>query len=181
MEITTLADLVLAISQEQQLQVIAEMSDNTTQDVTTRTTFTSANPAVAEVSAAGAVKGIAEGTTYITLVVDGKQVTVRVDVTPVTGINVSISRGHGSNPHPDKVYQVTVPVGHSKQLYVWADIWNGETQEAVSGILFESANPLVASVDANGLVTGITAGNTVIRVIYKSATGIVNIKVPGNN
>ncbi|WP_017813315.1 S-layer homology domain-containing protein [Paenibacillus shenyangensis] len=53
----------------------------------------------------------------------------------------------------------------------------GELYTVTSGVTFSSANPGIASVNATGLVTGNTQGNTVITAVYNgsSAQAAVNV------
>lgn len=64
----------------QQLVVLAEQDGRSVADITGGATFASSDPAVASVSARGAVKAVGDGEATITATVDGRQITARVKV-----------------------------------------------------------------------------------------------------
>jgi hypothetical protein len=62
--------------------IIANTPDGSQLDVTTRATFSSSDPSVAEVDRDGRVAGLAEGSTTIAITVDGLQVAFRLTILP---------------------------------------------------------------------------------------------------
>ncbi|NQF17270.1 hypothetical protein HPY31_25685, partial [Brevibacillus sp. HB1.3] len=72
--------VLLPTSQSKPLQITATYLNNSTQDVTTQSTYESSNPAVASVDAAGVITAVTVGTTNITVSYYNKTITVPVEV-----------------------------------------------------------------------------------------------------
>lgn len=172
--------IVLIISHHKQLGVQARMSDGTVKDVTAEAMFSSGNPEVASVNADGLVEGISEGTAEITITVGNKEATVSVDVTPVAAIYASKSHKKPHVPSHDKIETITVPAEKTKKIYVTAELWDG-TLMLVEVASFEVEDPDVASVDSNGMVTGIASGTTEVLISYKHAASAIIVRVPPGN
>lgn len=99
--------------------------------------WTSSNPSVVYVNANGAVKGRKLGKATITATVNGYKLTCRVNV-----YSHMLSRS-----------SLTLEAGSSQKLTVTGG--SGK-------VTWKSANPKVASVNANGVVTGKSAGTTTV-------------------
>ncbi|MDR2126455.1 MAG: Ig-like domain-containing protein [Prevotellaceae bacterium] len=114
-------------------------------------TWNSLNPLIATVDSDGLVSGISAGSVTIRYIVgsgtciDSADVTVIVNTLPVVSIT-------GSN---------SVCVSQMTQL-----------TGAPSGGTWKSLNPLIATVDSDGLVSGISAGSVTIRYTVGSGTCI---------
>ena len=179
-------------------------------DATAGGTWTSSNPAVATVSAAGLVTAIASGTTVITYSLGGAcvvTVTVTVNllaaitgptsVCPGSTITLNDAAGAGtwtsSNPAVATVSTTGVvtgvspgvvtitfatPTGCSTTTTITVNniapitgtlsVCAGGTTalaDAAGAGTWSSSNPAVATVSAGGLVTGVSAGTTVITFI----------------
>ena len=115
-------------------------------------TWSSSNSLVARVDASGVVTGDADGSVTITAtsVADGTKsgsITLTV-VVPVSGITVT-SAGGVSSITTGSTLQLTAtvaPADASNKAYTWT-----------------SGNASIASVDASGIVTGVSAGTITIR------------------
>ena len=126
--------------------------------------WTSSAPSVATVDAVtGLVTGISAGTVTITAAsaidpdVDS---TATLTVIPlVAGINVSPTSVVVVEGDTEQLTASVAPVGAS------------------SGLLYESANPAVATVSNAGLVTGIAAGSTNV-VVRSAARPAVSVTIP---
>ncbi|MGC5326597.1 Ig-like domain-containing protein [Brevibacillus sp. SYSU BS000544] len=130
--------------------------------------WSSSNPAIAEVSQTGLVNGIAVGSVTITATSEDGGIQGHATITvlqPMTGIKV--------NPNP-----VHLNKGDSTKLTVEA-IPQGVQAPAVT---WKSSDISIASVDSNGLVTAVKAGEAVITATTVdskySATSLVKVKVP---
>ncbi|HEX5437767.1 MAG TPA: Ig-like domain-containing protein [Gemmatimonadaceae bacterium] len=111
--------------------------------------WNSEHPEIATVSD-GLVTGVAAGTTRIAASVEGQNGTAMVTVLPQRVVSVSIAPP-----------TVSIRVGDKAQLHAAALDANGDT---LSGrpISWASNDTTVATVDDNGVVTGIATGNTTI-------------------
>ena len=119
-------------------------------------TWTSSNPSVATVDANGLVTAIATGSTSITATAFGASSvasTVNVVEDPTSVASIDLVGGLG--------FTGALLEGDTASLIAVA--WNSD-QDAIEGIDFTwvSSNPSVATVDANGLVTAVSAGSATI-------------------
>ena len=131
-------------------------------------TWTVENPAVASVSDAGAVKGLALGTTQVAANARGKSgiATVTVQRTPVTSVVVlpeRVSAGKGSTT---RLTAVAYDAGQN----VLPD----------RGMIWTTSNSSVATVDGNGLVTAKDKGTAIITATAEGKSDASEVTVaPG--
>ena len=133
-------------------------------------TWSSSATSVATVSSSGVVTGVGGGTATITATSEGKSGTTSVTVTALPVATVTIQP-----PSPDTVF-----IGYTTQL---SAVTKDSTGGVVTGrlVTWHSNNAAIATVDANGLVTGVAAGSTVIAATSEGKTGsatLVSIKAP---
>ena len=133
--------------------------------------FTSNNSKVATIDENGYVKGISAGDANITITSGGAQATTKVHVTnkviEVSSINVSDNN-------------VKLEAGKTHQIVVTYSPKDATNKELV----YESNNPSVVTVNSSGLVTGISAGSTYVKVSSKTnSRASVNVffKVTGSS
>lgn len=130
-------------------------------------TWSSSNPAVATVNTSGVVTSLTLGTVTVTAAAGSKQATVRARVVaePVSTVRIL----------PNQSVHV-VRLGQGRQL----------TAECVSGqgtvltgrtVIWNSSNPLVASVGTNGLVTGVSIGQAQVTATCDQVPASVTIQV----
>jgi uncharacterized protein YjdB len=138
------------------------------QAVTGRTiTWASSNPGIAAVSSTGEVTPVTLGLTTITVSAGGKTAEVRVRVVGEPVVSVIIT--------PLQSVFV-VRVGQSVQL-------GGQCLNAANQVLTDltpnwtSSNPLVASVSANGLASGVTVGQANISARCNNLSASVTVQV----
>jgi CubicO group peptidase (beta-lactamase class C family) len=128
-------------------------------------TWQSAHPAIASVSAAGLVTGVAVGTATITATSEGKQGTARVRVLPVPVASVTVSPGSGEVP-----FRGTLAL-------------SAATRDAGGNLLtgrpvtWLSSDPAVATVSATGVVTGVRPGTVTITATSEGQQGQAHLTV----
>ena len=127
--------------------------------------WTSRDPSIAVVSSGGQVTGIAPGTTSIVATIEGQTAMATVTVRPVPVAAVTITPSSSS-----------IGVGGTVQLgaLVTDAAGNALAGRAVS---FASSAPTIASVGANGLVTGVAAGTATIQATSEGVTGSATVRV----
>jgi len=92
-----------------------------------------------------------------------------------------------NSPEPDTLQKQSLnfSINHSITLAVGTHITNTARGEGAGLIVYQSANPNIASVDSNGVITGITAGTTTIKATiaadeqFQSATASYAVTVTG--
>ena len=130
--------------------------------------WSSANHAVATVSATGQVTAVGAGSTTITVTtMDGSRtasVTVQVAGIPVTGVSIPGGNRSLSVGQQAQLSAIVAPANATNQAVVWS-----------------SANHAIATVSATGQVTAVGAGSTTITVttVDGSRTDTITVQVTG--
>jgi len=128
--------------------------------------WTSGDEAVAVVdSDNGEVSGVAPGTVTITATSEGQSGTAAITVVPPAVASVEVTPATAS----------TV-VGGTVQLTATPKSTNGTPLEG-RVVTWASGNGAAATVDANGLVTGVGAGTATISATSEGQTGTANVGV----
>ena len=133
-------------------------------------TYTSNDETIATVDANGVVTGVGVGTTTITIAAtDGSGVTGTINVT-VNGIDVTgITAGD----------DITIMTGETATISYTVAPANATDQS----VTFTSANTAIATVDADGVVTGVGVGETTITIASVSnpeVTATITVTVTSN-
>ena len=137
-------------------------------------TYTSADPAIASVSSAGTVTGLKKGVTEIVVKRGGETAKCIVRVKSNGAGADSGASGSGSAAEPSETAKlnkedITISPGEKAQLQV-----SGVT----AALSWSVGKPSVATVDQNGVVTGVAAGKTTVTVKWdgQSRQCIVRVK-----
>ena len=164
----TLNKTVLSLEAGQSEQLTATVQPDNAENK--KVSWSSDDPNIASVDAEGNVSAIAVGNTTITVTTEdqGKTATCAVTVTaPATPIEVESISMKAST---------IIGIGSSETLVV---TYNPEDANTGKALTWESDNTSIATVDANGKVTGVAAGQTTITATTaneKSATCEVTVQ-----
>lgn len=136
--------------------------------LSTAVTWRSSNPSVAMVAANGMVTGVSQGTTTITAIAEAD--TTRRGMATVT--IVPIVRDLDLTPAAASMF-----LGDTRQLVATVRADNG----ASTATLWRSSNSAIASVGADGVVTGVGVGTAMITALSvadttKRATSIITVR-----
>ena len=153
------------------LTVTGTYSNGSSQNVTSTATYASSSTAVATVSAAGVVTGVASGTSTITATLSGKSGTMTVTVAPtLTSIAVTPATA-------------TLAVGGTESLSVVGTYSDNSTQNLTAHSTYTSGTTSVATVSSAGVVTAVASGTATISVTATdpatggTATGSASVTV----
>ncbi|MDQ0875556.1 hypothetical protein QFZ77_004215 [Paenibacillus sp. V4I3] len=135
-----------------------------TRAVVTGAVFSSSNPEAAAVAADGTVTALKAGTAEITAVYEGK--TAKSVVTVVELASLSFEESKHSLV---KVETFNVPL-----LATYSD---GIMAYITQGATFISSNDKVASIAADGTITAVKSGSTIITASYRGKQSEIKIKV----
>jgi uncharacterized protein YjdB len=163
----TPATATIAAGATQQFAATATYSDGTTSPVTTTVTWTSTNPAVATINAAGLATAVAAGSTTITATQNGVQTTATLTVTPVLS-SISVS----SN-------SLSIAYGATEQFTATAEYSDGSTKDITATATWKSSNAAVATISAAGLATAASAGSSTITASLNGVSGSTTLAVTG--
>ncbi len=150
----------------QTLQLTATTKDANGNVLTGRVvTWASNNTPVATVSSTGLVTGVAQGQATITATSEGKQGMAAITVTALPVASVTV-----------QPMAANVPLGLTVQLTATLKDANGNV---VTGrvVTWASDNTAVATVNSNGLVTGVTQGQATITATSETKTGTAAMTV----
>jgi uncharacterized protein YjdB len=156
----------VGIETGQTRQLTAQVTDDQGNALTGRQiTYASDNSAIATVSSAGLVTGVAVGSAKITATSEGKSGTADITVTPVAVANVQISP-----PTADLI------IGQSTTLAAVPMDAKGNVLSGRSAA-WTSGGPSVATVSQTGVVTAVGVGSAVIFATVEGKTGSANVSV----
>ncbi|WP_052518127.1 Ig-like domain-containing protein [Archangium violaceum] len=165
----TPANITLAAGGTQQLTVTGTYSDGSTKSLTANAAFTSDTPATATVSSPGGlVTAVAAGTARITATVSGKSASTSVTVSSSSATLSSIALG----PSPASVAQ-----GGTLQLTVTGTYSDNSTRPLTAGVSFSSGAEGIATVNASGVVTGVSVGSATIAAGTGGLTTTLEVTV----
>lgn len=153
------ANPTIAAGATLQLAATGTYSDGSTRDLTGQASWSSSNGAVATVSAVGLASGLAAGSAAIAASVGAVQGTALLTVQlPATLSSIAISPG---NP--------TIPMASTQQFAATGTFSDGSTRDVTSQVTWASSNGAVATINAAGLASVVSAGTTSISAAQGSA------------
>ncbi|MDR6549661.1 S-layer homology domain-containing protein [Paenibacillus qinlingensis] len=146
----------------------AVYANGQTTNIQSGATYRIANTAVATVNASGVITGIAAGSTTLTVTYNGRTTSATITVASLV-------------PNLNRIaldsYTYSLQIGATRSLYVTGYKYDSSTQTLTSGLTFASSNPSVASVNASGVVTGISPGSSTITAHYGNFTASASLQV----
>jgi Bacterial Ig-like domain (group 2) len=154
----------------------------TSETLTTGVTWSSSTPAVATVNSAGVATGVSAGTTTITATATGYSgVVSSSSVLTVSGVG---GAGGAGSLTALSIVPDTQAVSASGQTgqYIAIGTFSNGIQENVTGssqLVWSSAIPSVATVNASGLVSGVSAGNSTIEALWTNTNNSVVVATAG--
>jgi hypothetical protein len=163
---------VLGVGQTSQFTAKAKLSNGTTQDITTQATWQSSNTAVATVSAAGLVTVQAFGSTDISA--SYQSVTGRVSLSVAVTVT-SVQVGAAGNA------STMLPPGQTLQLWALAKYSDGTASDVTNLSVWQSSNPVVATVSSEGTLRTAAEGEVDVFAMYQKVQGGLHavVRKPG--
>ena len=160
----------LGLGQSVQLTVAALFADGSTNTLPlTGAVYTSSNPSVVQVTNAGVIIGIGNGTAVITVVFNGITAATAVNVGAVAALNVSFF----------PVSYSLVP-GQQRQLVISEQNADGSTSDvssAAAGAVYYVSNPAIATVTADGLLTATGTGLVQVTMLFGGYSSVATFTV----
>ena len=169
----TPATAAVLVNGTQQYTATANYSDGTSQDVTTKSAWASASPAIASVApATGLAKGLTAGSAVISATFEAKSGAGTLVVsTPPPPTLVSIAVAPAT---------ATVTVGATQQYTATGTYSNNSTALITNGVTWSSSSPAFGTVAASGMATGVAPGSTTITATSGALSGnaVLNVTAP---
>lgn len=122
--------------------------------------WSSSNPAVATIDSNGTITSLAQGNTYITGSIDGISNSTSLSVTNAVLQSIDVQTGSAGS----------LPAGLSTQMTAQGNFTDGTSQDISNSIQWSSSNPLIATIDSQGNVKAISAGNSTISATQNGVT-----------
>ncbi|MDB5959252.1 MAG: hypothetical protein JWP59_546 [Massilia sp.] len=149
--VVTPAAASVAIGAAQQFTAVAAYSDGSAVDVSAKSAWTSANPAVATVNATGLASGVTAGAVNISAAFGGKNASAALTVLPAKLVSIALAPA-----------TVVLNIGGTQQYAVIGSFDNNTSRDITAVSTFSAANSAVATIGAGGLATARSAGVTAI-------------------
>jgi trimeric autotransporter adhesin len=160
----------IGIGATQQFVATGTYSDGSIHDITGISTFTSATPTYATITAGGLATGVTVGTTVVSAASGTRTGSTSLTVTPATLSSLALTP---ANP--------VLLVGATEQMIVRATYSDGTAVDVSAGSAYSSATPATASIGAaSGLTTALAAGTSVVSASFGGMSASTKVTVSAN-
>jgi len=157
---------VLAYGVSQDFQALGTYTDGT-RDITEAVQWSSDNPDVAKITDKGnATFGGTAGTARIYAEKDGKSVWTTITFNEAALLCIEVAPANQS-----------ITIGGTLQLSATGVKEDGKLYTITNDVLWSSSNPTIATIDASGVVTGVSAGSVTITATMDSVLGFTTVTV----
>ena len=136
------------------------LSDNSTQDLTSQVSWTSATNTVATVSVAGVATAVASGTTTITATLAGMTGQTVLTVVPAALLSIVVTPAGPS-----------LPDGETEAFAATGTFSDNTTSDLTAQVTWASATTSVATINGAGQATGVAPGTSSISATLDGVTG----------
>src|SRR6202046_5753429 len=151
---------------KQQFTATGTFSDNSTQNLTSSVTWSSATTGVATITTGGMATGVAPGTSTIKAVSGAISGSTTLTVTAATLVSIAVTP---ANP--------SVKVGAKQQFTATGTFSDNSTQNLTSSVTWSSATTGVATITTGGLATAVAAGTSTIKAVSGAISGSTTLTV----
>jgi hypothetical protein len=156
---------VLGVGGAQQFTATGTYSDSSTQDLTSQVAWSSSKTSVATVSASGLATSVGAGSATISAALAAVTGSTTLTVTPaLTAITVTPAN-------------VTNVVGATQQYTATGTYSDSSTQNLTSQVAWSSSSNSIATINASGLATLVSAGTTSISAALAGVSGSASLSV----
>lgn len=149
----------------QQLTATGVFTDGSTAELT-GVSFTSSDTTIISVDANGLASTLATGSVTITATVGSVSGTGTLTVGPQTLVSIAVTPTNAS-----------IPVSLTEQFTVTGTFTDSSTQVLTSGVIWSSSDTTAATVDQNGLATGVGVGSSTITATVGALTSSGSLDV----
>jgi hypothetical protein len=155
----------LPLGETKQLTAMGSFSDGSTQNLTPSATWISSSQAVASVNAQGIVTAVGVGATQLSATYQGITGVASVAVAQPVLLTITVSPSQSS-----------LPLGETEPLIATGSFSDGSSRNLSQSAAWTSSSA-VASVNAQGVVTGINLGSALVSAAYQGITGSASVTV----
>ncbi len=155
----TPSDPSITFGGDQQFTATGTFTDGTMPDITSTVTWSSSDPTVATITAAGDATGVGGGTVTIAATQGA------ITGTTSLGVDVPLVSIAVTPPNP------SVSLLFTQQFTATGTYADGSTKDLTAQVTWTSANPLVMSISAAGLATALLPGGSTITATLGAISG----------
>ena len=152
----------------QQFTATGHFSDGSSQVLTTALTWSSSDTSVASISTKGLANALLAGVVTITAQAGTINGTATLNVTGAAGNLMSISVAPAAS---------SIPVHTTQQFSATGSYADGSSSDLTALVTWKSSSTAVATIDINGIVTGVASGTSTISASIGGVTGSTNLTV----
>jgi uncharacterized protein YjdB len=156
----------IAKGDTQTFTVMGHYSDSTSAPVTTGLTWTTGTPAVASVTTGGVASGLAVGSSTVTATADGLSDSATLTVTPAELRGISLTPADPA-----------VAKGQDVDMTATGTFSDGTQGNVTGSVNWSSADGTVATVGSDGVVHGVSEGQTAITAAANGHSAQVSVTV----
>jgi uncharacterized protein YjdB len=164
--VVTPANPSIAANTKQQFTAMGRFSDGDTQDLTRQVAWTSSAGSTATIDTAGLATGIAPGTTMIAATLSGINGSTTLTINAFTLKQMDVTP---VNP--------SITVNGNQQFTATGTFSDGSKQDITKQVHWTTLPSNIATVDSNGLATGIASGGTAISATLSGISGSTTLTV----
>jgi plastocyanin len=158
----------IAKGETQQLTATGTYSDDSTKDLTSQVTWSSATPSVASVSNTGLVNASNTGASSISAKLGAMVGAASVTVIPAILVKLTVSASAAS-----------LTAGTTEQFSATGTFSDHTTKDLTGQVTWTSAIPSVATISGSGLASGSSAGTTNVTATLGGTSGSFPLTITG--
>ena len=160
------ASTTITVGTTQQFAATGHFTDGSTRDITASVAWSSQNPAVATIDAAGLATAKSAGSSAITGTSGSLASSISLTVVAAALKSLAVTP---ANP--------AVTKNATEQFTATGTFSDGSVQNLTSSVAWSSATPSVATISSVGLATALDAGSSTIQAVSGSITGTTKLTV----
>lgn len=149
-----------------QFKATGKYSDASTKDLTSSVTWSSASPSVATIDATGLATSKAQGSAVISATSGSVTGSETLTVNPPNVVSITVTSDHSS-----------VAAGLTAQFKATGTFTDSSSKDITAAVIWSSASPDVAAIDASGLATSKVQGTDVISATSGTVSGSETLTV----
>lgn len=163
--VVTPANSSMPVGASKQFTATGTFSDSSTEDMTASVSWGSSS-AVATINASGLATSIAAGTTKISAIYDTISASTNLTVSTAKLTSITLT------PVNPKIAK-----GTSLQMHATGHYSDGSTVPNLSGVIWKSSKPNIASIRSTGIVRGKKSGSVTLSGTLSGVTGNTTLTV----